>query len=130
MVLKIWDFGGEHTATTSAQLESVLTARYGNEINGFWLAHGDERNPTLALLVNGNLSTVTYFPTQSHPGFVPSQGMDGLDKDGTSTFSIDRIENKSEVLNAQVIPFARALAVAQEFLLSNELPRCLDWTEL
>jgi hypothetical protein len=54
MTLKIWDFGGEHDATTCAQLEGVLAARYGNGINGFWLAHGDEKSPALALLVNGS----------------------------------------------------------------------------
>jgi len=130
MTLRIWDFSGEHNATTSTQLEEVLTARYRNGINGFWLAHGDEKNPTLALLVNGNLSTVTYFPTKSHPGYIPSEGAEDLDEGGTTTFSIDTIENKTEVPNGQVISFAQALAVAQEFLSSKELPRTIEWTEL
>lgn len=130
MALRIWGFGSAHDVTTSAQLETVLTAGYGNGINGFWLAHDDVKNPTLALLVNGDLSTVTYFPTQSHPGFIPSQGMVGLDKEGTTTFSVDTIENKTEVPNGQVISFAWALVVAQEFLSSKELPRSIDWIEL
>ena len=130
MSMTIWDFVGHYEANNPSELESVLRKKYGPGVNGFWLSHDKERNPTLALLVKGDLATLSYFPSPAHPGFTPVGGIEGLDKNGTTTFSIDTIEQETEFPNEQVVPFSTALSVAKDFLTSKELPRSIEWTEL
>lgn len=66
MGLTIKDFEGRYEASSPSELESVLCRKYGRGVNGFWLSHGVDRNPALALLVNGDLATLTCFPRESH----------------------------------------------------------------
>lgn len=91
-------------------------------MNGFWLSHDSDKYPTLVLLVNGELATLLYVPRESHPGFTPTGGIEGLDKNGTTTFSIDTAEQETKIWNQQVVAFSTALSVAKEFFDSKELP--------
>jgi hypothetical protein len=130
MSMTIEDFGGRHRANNPSELESVLRKTHGPGVNGFWLSHDDDKYPTLALLVNGDLATLSYFPRESHPGFTPAGGIAGLDKSGTTTFSIDTVEQETEIWNEQVVAFSTALSVAKEFFDWKELPQSIEWTEL
>ena len=130
MSMTIWDFGGRHQASSPSELELILRKRYEPGVNGFWLWHDNEKHPTMSMLVNGDLATLGYFPRESHPGFTPTGGIAGLDKNGTTRFNIDAVEQETEIWNEQVVPFSTAVSVAKDFLASKELPPSIEWTEL
>lgn len=130
MEMTIWDFRGKHTADSVLQLESILRNKYAQNRNGFWLTHNDEKHPALAVLVNGDLATLHYFPREFHPGFVPAEGLENADGAGTTAFSIDENEQESEMPNEQVVSFAKAVTVAKSFFDSKQLPQSMRWKEL
>jgi hypothetical protein len=128
--MTIWDLKGKHEAKTILELETVLQERYEPGVNSFWLSHDDEKHPTTALLVKGDLSTLLYVPREGHPGFTPVGGVKGLDEKEFTIFSIDTVEQELEVLNSQVVPLSTALSAARDFFASKELPKSYEWQEL
>ena len=130
MSLTIQDFGGRCEVNSISDLEHVLSRRYGPGVNGFWISHSNEEFPTLALLVNGNHAVLHYFPVANHPGFVSVGREEGLDPKGFTTFSIDTVEQETELWNGHVVDFSKAMAAAKDFFAANELPKSIDWDEL
>jgi hypothetical protein len=130
MEMTVWDFRGKHKVESVLQLESVLSDKYAQNRNCFWLTHNDEKHPTLALLVNGELATLNYFPREGHPGFVPAEGLGNVSGAGTTAFSIDEIEQESEIPNEQVVSFAKAVTAAKNFFELKQLPQSMKWREL
>ena len=130
MEMTVWDFRGKHKADSVLQLESVLSNKYAQNRNGFWLTHNDEENPTLALLVNGDFATLYYFPREGHPGFVPAEGLENVSEAGTTAFSIDALEQESEIPNEQVVSFTKAVTAAKNFFESKQIPQSMKWREL
>jgi hypothetical protein len=130
MSLVIEDFGGRCEVNSISDFEDALQKRYGSGVNEYWISHDEEKNPVLALLINGNLSCVHYFPYEGHPGFVCVGNVDGLDKDGFTTFSLQTVEQKQEIWNRHVIPLSKALMVTKDFFASKELPKSIEWNEL
>ena len=43
---------------------------------------------------------------------------------------MDSPDQAQEVLNSSVVPFNKAVEVAKEFFLSEEMPVAIDWLEL
>jgi len=130
MSITIYDFSGRHEAYTLSALKEILCKRYGPNVNGFWISHDDQQRPVISLLVKEDLATLIYFPSEDHPGFIPVGGIEGLSGTDCTTFRGDTIEQGLEVPNSQVIQFASALNVAEEFFKSKSLPKSIDWTEL
>lgn len=128
--MNVEDFKGVvYQAPDRDQLEAVLMRRHGNGVNEFWLSHGNDRYPAIVLSVKGDLAAVHYFPKEGHPGFTLTGNLAGL-QPGETKFWISAGGETIDVMNDAVIPFAVALAVANEFLISDELPRSLEWFEL
>ncbi len=129
--MNIVDFKGlVYEAADRDQLEAVLMRRHGNGVNEFWLSHGNDRYPAVALLVKGDLAALHYFPTEGHPGFTSAGNVAGLESGEITTFWISAGGETIGVLNDAVMPFSVALAAAAEFLISIELPRSVEWFEL
>jgi hypothetical protein len=130
MTLQVEDFGGLHEASSVSALESILMKRYKGEFNSFWLSHRGARNPSLALLVRGDLANLHYFPHQSHPGLVPTGNVAGLSDGEMTVFHMDMGGEEVQVVNDAIIPFSSAVAAAKEFFASDTLPKSINWTEL
>ena len=129
--MTVEDFGGFVCEVADAHaLEMVLMRRHGEDANEFWLSHGSQRYPAIALLVKGKLAALHYFPQEQHPGFRAAGNMAGLKPGAMTSFWISAGGETVEVLNDAVMPFASALSVAKEFLISNELPQSVIWFEL
>ena len=56
--------------------------------------------------------------------------LEGLPPQGTTLFFMDSPDQEQEVLNSSVVPFSKAIEVANEFLFSEEMPRAIKWFEL
>ena len=67
--LKVEHFGGAVEVDDSAALDRVLDARYGNDVNEYWLG-GEEKYPCLAIQVRGSVACLHFFPRDGHPGFL------------------------------------------------------------
>jgi len=130
MALLVADFYEVCHVTSIRELEVALGRRYGPCANHFWISHDQEKNPTLAMFVKGDLASLTYFPNDSHPGFTSIGAIEGLNPDETSIFYMDSPTQEQEVLNSSIVTFPTALNVAREFFSSKELPRAIQWFEL
>jgi hypothetical protein len=128
--MRVQDFTQILEANNKTELEAALTKRYQNGVNGFWLSRDANKYPVLSILVKGDLASVHYFPKERHPGFTPVGKIEGLKPGGTTTFFLDTISQKQEVLNDAIVPFTAALTAAKEFLFSKELPQSIEWLEL
>jgi hypothetical protein len=124
------DFGGAHRVSSDADIDAVLAVRYAQGFNEFWLSRDGHRVPTIAIMANGDLARVHYFPRDDHPGFQSVGPAPGLDPDGGTMFALSPTETPWPRPNRSVIPFSLALAAAKEFAKSPTLPRCIEWFEL
>jgi hypothetical protein len=130
MSMAIWDLKGKHEANSISEFESVLDKRYGPDVNAFWIMHDEEMNPAISLLVRGDLSCIHYFPYEGHPGFVSVGTVEGLDREGFTTFRFDTLEQEEEIWNHHVILASASMSAAKDFFISKELPKSIEWTEL
>jgi hypothetical protein len=81
-------------------------------------------------MVSGDLAYVHYFPKDRHPGFASLGMLPGLRPGGDTSFFPDDTNETFEIMNQAVVRFADALRVAQEFAISPELPKSIQWSEL
>lgn len=114
----------------SADIDRVLTTRYGSGVNSFWLSDGTNLYPLMALMVTRELAYLWYTPSEDHPGFVPVGTAQGLQTGGTTTFFMDNEDVEEMIPNDQIVPFSVALVAAKEFSASMRLPQCMKWFEL
>ena len=47
-----------------------------------------------------------------------------------TAFYLDTPDQKQEIFNRSIVPVLRAIDAAQEFLVSKDLPRAIEWFEL
>ena len=130
MALAIEDMEHVCHAVDADEVEEALNSRYEGEVNEFWLNHDDERFPALAIVVKGDLASLTYFPDGGHPGYKSMGGVDGLELGEFSAFSVNTPRERHLVLNDSIVPFSTALKAAKEFLADRGLPRSVEWVEL
>jgi len=120
----------EQKVTTLDELERVLSRRYGNGVNAFWICRKDDERPLLLILVNKALANLHYFPAGNHPGFQSMGQISGLDPEKYTTFFMNNTKEPEEIPNDAIVPFSDALAAAKEFFASDELPPSIGWFEL
>jgi hypothetical protein len=125
--LVIYDFRGKHEVSSDFKMALVLGKLNEDGFNNFWLRHGDEEHPCLAILATEGLACVHYFPEDGHPGFQSVRLASELDPDGVTVFHCCE---RTTMPNSTVIPFSWALDVAKEFARSKWLPRCIEWLQL
>jgi len=130
MALTISQLDGNKHANRIPELEAILQQPQANQLSGFWLAHPEAHHPGIALLVNGDLANLYYFPNEGPPTRVSKGPAPGLDPNGTTLFSHGSPEQAQQILNTQVIPFSLAVTVAKEFFTSKDLPKSIEWLEL
>ena len=131
--MRVEDFKVNGEVADSGVLAIVLARRHGNGVNEFWLSHGSQRYPAICLLAKDDLAALHYFPIEGHAGFRSAGNLAGLQAGATTTFCINARGEETEeigVINDAVMPFSVALSVANDFLLSSELPRSVEWFEL
>jgi hypothetical protein len=128
--MRIEDFGGTSIVDDATELEVVLERRYGSGVNEFWLFPNEEKSPTMSIVVNKGLASLTYFPGGDHPGFTSRGEVEGIDPEGFSTFFINTPTEKHEVSNDSLVPMSAAVQAAKQFFASLELPSGIEWFEL
>ncbi|MCB9586525.1 MAG: hypothetical protein H6718_14075 [Polyangiaceae bacterium] len=125
MSLLVESLGPSCHVANRADLYACLKVRFG-ESNHFWLSCEDPF-PSLAVAVRDALASLHYFPEESHPGFI-CLGNEAIE--GTQTLTIAWPRETIEVENRYVVSWQLALEAAEEFLVTQERPRCLQWFEL
>jgi Immunity protein Imm1 len=127
--MRIQDMRQEQEVSTLCELERVLSQRYGNDVNAFWISRKGQP-PLLLILVSKALANLHFFLPGDHPGFHSVGHVSGLDPDKYTTFFMNSTEEPEEVPNDSVVAFSDALAAAKEFFASEKLPPSVDWFEL
>ncbi len=128
--MRIEDYDSVWNVTKPAEIELALTIRHGAGRNAFWLSHGTEDFPSINIMVNGDLAYVHYFPKKQHPGYASMGTLPSLISGGDTSFFPDDTDETFEIVNEAVVRFADALKIAQEFAISPELPKSIQWSEL
>jgi hypothetical protein len=127
--MKIQDNDSVSNVTSPAEVEAALGKRH-NGRNSFWLSHGAELYPVINILVVGDFAYLEYFPSEGHPGFIPTGVPPILSPSGYTAFFPDDTNETLQIMNEAVVPFSEALKAAQEFAISKTLPKCIRWFEL
>ena len=122
------DFGGQHEIGTSDELRAILQAKYDGSYNEIWL--GDPEGKSMAISVKDELCYLHYFPGGGHPGF-HSVGDIVDPEDGMTIFRTGNALEEQEIMNDAIVPFANAVAAAEEFFADpTKLPQAVAWEEL
>lgn len=129
--MRVDDMRGSETVETINELEGVLSRRYEDGANAFWISPDTEEYPMLAVLIAGELATLNYVPDEQRAGFRSVGGVLGAGSSGTTMFPIS--SNRADdvaVPDDAVVAVAVAIAAATEFFKSLRLPECMEWFEL
>ena len=127
--MKIKHFGGIETVSTSDELRTVLSKRFGEEVNEFWVSDDNNDYPCLALLVNGRLANVTFFNDENDVGDQSSGGEMGLQAGSFTMFYTNTSEEEIEIHNEMIVSTEVAIKAAEEFLQVNTRPSCIKWVK-
>lgn len=129
--MKIFDFNTNVETENESDLKYFLSKRFGNGVNAFWLQYDNESAfPTLSILVNGTLTSLTYFPKQHHPGFRSVGNTNCSDANETSAFFLNESGEKLEVINESIVSYSSAIAAACQFMHCKDMPSCIEWEEM
>ena len=129
--MKVVEINGSSDADDLDSLETILTKKYRNGYNSFWLSHGSQEYPALSLLVKDDLATLTYIPNDQSAGYRSIGNIPTLKPGYSTSFSISNSPaDDVVVLNEAILPFSIALKVAKEFFVSERLPQSVQWLEL
>jgi hypothetical protein len=124
--MTIVDFESVYQTTDIHQFESILTKRYGEGINAFWLSFDSHGYPKIGLLVKGDLAYIRYIPKEYDAGFTSVGTVSEL-PGYTTTFHLTNTGDCGYASNEAVVPFSTALRAAKEFFFSNKLPTSVEW---
>jgi hypothetical protein len=128
--MKSQDNESELNVTNPRDIEAALSKRQASGRNSFWLSHGAELYPVINILVKRDVAYLEYFPSEGHPGFTSVGRSLDLMPGGHTAFFPDDTNETLQIMNEAVVPFSDALRAAQEFAISQALPKCIQWFEL
>lgn len=130
MSIQVEDMMGTVRVVDAAGLEAALARRCGNGVNEFWISHDQDRFPVLAIVVNGDLASLSYFPEDGHPGYKSMGDVPGLASGESTRFYVNTPTEIHLVLNDFVVPVATAVQAAQQFRVAKDRPPVVEWWEL
>ncbi len=121
---------GVYDVVTIDELQSALMKRVRDGVNCYWLSRDIGGFPTLAILVKGDLASLSYMRADRDAGFQSVGHLVGLEGNSTS-FTISANGEELVAQNDSVVPFSIALKAAGEFLADPiQPPASVEWTEL
>jgi len=126
--MEIHNAGKIVSVTTNTEIKSVLLGRQTEDPREVWLSHGKQKYPTVNIVLMGERACLHYFPRERHPGFQSIGNRRDLVLGATTVFLVPG--NSIEIPNESIVTITSCLAVAEEFLLSTELPKAIGWKEL
>jgi hypothetical protein len=118
-------------AEDDESLEAALAWRDDRGGGLFWLTPDEEKYPTLAIRVSGDVADVHYFPWDGHPGF-RCLGGHGLPEGGWTTLVYQGCDpaGGEETPNEFIVSFDTACSVAKEFCRTRKMSEAVSWFEL
>ena len=128
--MKREDYKSAKVASLEDEISAALGVRYGAGVNEFWLSNGQDKFPSMSIVVNGDLASLSYFPKPRDPGYRSVGCYPGLDAGGCTTSYMNSPEEEHEVSNDAIVPYSTALKAAQQFATTDVLPTVLEWFEL
>jgi hypothetical protein len=123
---QVQDIGNEE------MLVNALLQRDERGGEEFWLSHKGNRFPCLAIMVSGEESCATFFPSEGHPGFRCLNENPARSHDENAEFVwVGCDPSTGELIpNQFVLPFSTLFRVAKEFFHSGAIPTTFAWFEL
>ncbi|MBP0956218.1 MAG: hypothetical protein J5997_02505 [Oscillospiraceae bacterium] len=124
--MTISHFGGTFKDISAEDVDDILKIRFGSGVNEFWISLEGEY-PCMAVMINGDLGSVTYFSNDLCAGF---QSYGGKKAEENVTFYTNTPEEKTELDGRYAVSSAVALRAAREFVFTGIRPVCIEWVEL
>ena len=125
----VLDFLNEFEVNDTSQLFIILETRHKNDANSFWLSKEQNSYPKLAILARGDLNTLTYFPAWGGAAF-RSIGNIQDNRGGNTIFYLDEDGMKETVPNQLIVLSSTGLKAAEEFLMTMDLPKSIEWIKI
>jgi hypothetical protein len=132
----VQDFDSTHVVETAADLDRILSIRFQDGTNIFYISTGTEINPVvnlypcMTILVKGDLANIQYYPRAGHPGFTSYGKLKYLDPEQSTEFVMTKGGELIWIANECVITSSDFPRVAKEFLISPALPKSIEWFNL
>ena len=128
--MKVSHFGGTESVSSIEELRRILSERYANDANEFWLSDETKDFPCMAILVKGSLASVTFFEDEDDIGS-QSAGRNNNLKAGTFTVFYTNTPNEEiEIHSEMVVSEEAAAKAAEQFFSERKMPRCMEWQKL
>lgn len=127
--MKFEHFLGTDTCDTSVGIKKILSKQNQNGYNEFWISN-DDSFPFMAVLTKDQKAYVHFFDEEGSPGLRGIADYDISEQNGTDIFYSNNGSEQIYVENCCVIPLDKAIAVIEEFFLTNKLPHIIHWDPL
>lgn len=128
--MKFEHFLGTDICDTSAEIKAILSKHDQYGYNEFWIS-GNDPFPFMAVLTKDQNAYVHFFDEDGSPGL---RGMadddNGFDPDDITIFYSNNGSEQMCIENCCVIPLYKAIAVIEEFFVTNKLPQNIRWDPL
>ena len=112
-------------------VNSFKNFRVNRPNSSSWICDDAENYPLLSLMVKGDVSTLGFMYKEGEPGLISHGNIPGVDPSESTIFGLVEIVREDvEVQIDALLPFSAALAAAQEFFTSKQLPKSVEWVEL
>lgn len=122
-------FMGKEECKNICELNFILNKKTEKGVNEFIISL-DSQYPFMIMAVNNNKACLSYFRFDDDPGFSSINNMADFYEDDITVFYTNTDEEEIEVENNSIISIEQAIKAIEEFFITNQLPKCVDWEEL
>ena len=127
--MKFEHFLGTDLCDNLEGIVQIMKKQNENGFNEFWISI-EKPFPLMAVLTSKSIAHVHFFDEDGSPGFSALSDCNlGLDIDQTCVFYTNTNEI-IEVENEYILSIDRAIEIVQEFFITKQIPKCIEWDEL
>lgn len=112
-----------------SDIKSILNKKTEKGVNEFIISL-DSPYPYIIISVNGNKACLSYFRYDDDPGFHSINNAVKSYENGITIFYTNTEDEEIEVENCAIVTIEQAVKAVEEFFLTEQLPKCIEWEEL
>ena len=112
-----------------SDIRSILNKKTEKGVNEFIISL-DSKYPYIIMSLNKDKACLSYFRYADDPGFHSINNTVKSDENVITIFYTNTENEEIEVENCTIITVEQAVKAVEEFFLTEQLPKCIEWEEL